>query len=113
ALRLVRTDPRLVSFSDEFHRPIIAAGPGRFLEEPLWHADPILRPFELRREKTRRYERTRPGLRVGGRALNFAFYLPEQRPDARLAPVPTDEREHIDAVLGAPPPAGPERATIG
>jgi hypothetical protein len=113
ALRLVRTDRRLVRFSDEFHRPILSAGPGRFVEQPLWHADTILRPFELRREKTRRYEQSRPGVRVGGRALNFAFYLPEQREDARLTPVPADERDHVEAVLNARRPTGPERATVG
>jgi Ig-like domain from next to BRCA1 gene len=111
-LRLVRTDARLVQFSDEFHRPITAAGPGRFLELPLWHADPILRTFEHRSEKARRYERIVPGLRVGGLALNFAFYLPELYPDARRAAVPDAERTHIESILGAPPPQGPERAVV-
>jgi hypothetical protein len=110
ALRLLRTRSRLIGFSHEFHRPIVAAGPGRFVEEPLWHLDPVLRPLEQRREKAWRYERTRPGMRVAGQALNFAFYLPEASPDARLAPVPDDEREHIESVLSADPPAGPARA---
>jgi hypothetical protein len=111
-LRLVRNDARLVRFSDEFHRPIVAAGPGRFLELPLWHADPILRTFEQRSEKAHRYERTAPGLRVGGLALNFAFYLPELRADARRAAVPDAERTHIESILGAPPPQGPELAVV-
>jgi hypothetical protein len=111
-LRLLRTDPRVIRFSNEFHRPIFSAGPGRFLEQTLWHADLVLRSFEQRREKARRYEQTRPGLRSGGRALNFAFYLPERRADAVLAPVPGDERAHIDSVLAAGAPAGPPRASV-
>src|SRR5438445_108015 len=59
-LRLIRTDARLIRFSDEFHRPIAAAGPGRFVQQPIWHVDPLLRTFEQRLEKARRYERTRP-----------------------------------------------------
>jgi hypothetical protein len=111
-LRLVRRDRRFVRFSDEFHRPITAAGPGRFLECPLWHADTILRPYEQRLEKARRYEETRPGMRVGARALNFAFYLPETRGHPALAPVPPRERAHIDAVLEAEPSAGPVSAEV-
>jgi len=112
SLRLFRTRSPLIEFSDELHNTIVVAGPGRFVEQPLWHLDPILRPFEQRREKAWRYERTRPGLRVGGRALNFAFYLPELRADPRLAPVPDDDRERIESILAAGPPDGPPRATI-
>ena len=109
-LRLVRADRRFLRFSDEFHRPITTAGPGRFLEFPLWHADTILRSFEQRLEKARGYEVTRPGMRVGARALNFAFYLPDARGDRALVPVSPAEQAHIDAVLEAEPPAGPELA---
>ena len=111
AARLLRTDTRLIRFSDDVHRAILTSGPGRYVDLPLWHADAILRPFEGRLEKVRRYERARPGLRVAGRALNVAFYLPEARADAVLAPVPDDEREHIEAVLRAAPATGPPRAT--
>jgi len=77
--RLVRTDSRVVRFSAEFHRPMVVSGPGRYPQLPLWHADPLLRSFEQRFAKSRHYERTRPGMRVGAYALNFAFYLPENR----------------------------------
>jgi hypothetical protein len=111
-LRLIRRDPRSVYFSDEFHRPIVAQGPGRFLETPLWHADPLVRTHAQRLEKARRYERERPGMRIAGRSLNFAFYVPEFRPDARRAPVPPREREAIDSVLHARPHAGEARADV-
>jgi len=110
--RLVRTDPRVVRFSAEFHRPMVVSGPGRYPQLPLWHADPLLRSFEQRLAKARHYERTRPGMRVGAYALNFAFYLPESRESVRLEPVPADERALIDSVLGADAPSGAETAEI-
>jgi len=110
--RLVRTDPRFVRFSDEFHRPIVVSGPGRYPQLPLWHADPVLRTPEQRREKARRYEQTRPGMRVGARALNFAFYLPESADGPTLADVPPEERVRIEAVLGAARPAGAPGAEV-
>ena len=100
-LRLVRNDPRFLRFSAEFHRPIVVHGPGRFPDMPIWHADPILRPRELREQKARKYEQLRPGMRIAGRALNFAFYVPELRPSARTARLPGDERRLVEAVLGA------------
>ena len=111
-LRLFRTDARVIRFSDEFHRPIVATGPGRFLELPLWHVDTVIRSHAERLEKARRYERTRPGMRVGARALNFAFYLPESRLEPRLAAVPVGDRAMIDAVLAGSMPVGPERAEV-
>jgi hypothetical protein len=110
--RLVRTDPGVVRFSAEFHRPMVVSGPGRYPQLPLWHADPLLRSVEQRLAKSRHYERTRPGMRVGAYALNFAFYLPENRESLRLEPVPDDERALIDSVLGADSPAGPETAKV-
>jgi hypothetical protein len=111
-LRLLRTDSRFVRFSDEFHRPIIATGPGRFLEEPLWHADTMLRSYEERLEKARRYEQTRPAMRIGSRSLNFAFYLPELRREPRLAPVPEGDQALIEAVLSADSPTRASTAEI-
>jgi hypothetical protein len=110
--RLVRTDPRVVRFSAEFHRPMVVSGPGRYPQLPLWHADPLLRSFEQRVAKSRHYERTRPGMRVGAYALNFAFYLPENRESLRLEPVPAAERALIDSVLGADAPIGAETADV-
>src|SRR5262245_2208155 len=111
-LRLVRTDPRLVRFSPEFHRPIVAAGPGGYPQLPVWHADPLLRTFEQRLEKARRYEQTRPGMRIAGRALNVAFYTPELRDRPPLAPLPADERCYVESILAAERPTGPARAAV-
>lgn len=101
ALRLVRNDHRFLRFSSQFHRPIVALGPGRFSDAPLWHVDPLVRSREARLEKARRYERERPGMRIAGRALNHAFYVPELRRDAPTAPIPHADRATIEAVLAA------------
>jgi len=107
-LRLVRNDSRFLRFSNEFHRPIVCLGPGRFPDLPLWHVDPLVRSRAARLEKARRYERLRPGMRIAGRALNHAFYVPELRPGARTAALPERERSLVEGVLGAgDPPRGP------
>ena len=108
--RLFRTDPRLIRFSDDLHRPIILRGPGRVVREPVWHLDTALRTYEERRAKADRYEVQRAGLRAGGRSLNYGFYLPESRPGAPLAPVPSEDRTLLDLLLAAERPAGVARA---
>jgi hypothetical protein len=100
-LRLFRTDPRLIRFSDELHLPIIPRGPGRFVREPIWHLDPVLRSEEERRAKADRYEAMRPGLRAGGRALNYAFYVPEARPDAPVARIGEADRRLLASLVAA------------
>ena len=107
-LRLVRNDPRLVRFSSEFHRPIVALGPGRFADGVLWHADCLLRPYEARIAKARAYERLRPGMRIAGRAYNYAVYVPELAPGARTAAVPDADRRLLDALLAAADPHAPD-----
>ena len=111
-LRLFRTDPRLIRFSDQLHTPIVPRGPGRFVQEPIWHLDTMLRTREERRAKADRYEAMRPGMRAAGRALNYAFYVPEARADARLAPVPTAERTLLELLLASDRPLGARRAEI-
>jgi hypothetical protein len=98
-LRLYRNDPETLRFSDEFHRPVVVAGPAGFARQPLWHLDCLLNSFERRREKALAYERARRGMRVAGLAHNSAFYLPELRPDARTAHVPAEDTETIRAAL--------------
>jgi hypothetical protein len=111
-LRLVRNDPRLLRFSNDLHRPLAVLGPGRFLETPVWHLDCVLRPLEARRAKAAKYERLRPGLRVGGRALNAAYFLPELQPGADLAPVPAADRAEIERVMTAKPLRAERRAEV-
>jgi hypothetical protein len=51
-------------------------------------------------------------MRVGAYALNFAFYLPENRDSLRLEPVPAGERVLIDSVLGAAAPIGAKTTEV-
>lgn len=98
-LRLVRNDPAVVSFPGRIHVPIAAVGPAEWLAEPIYHLDLVANDRAAREEKARRYERELPGLRVAGRALNEAYYLPESRPGARREAVPEEDRAAIEAAL--------------
>ena len=100
-LRIVANDPRLVRFFGETHRPLEAVGPGRYLEEPLYHADCVLESRERRAAKAAAYERLLPGKRVAGGAISHVYYLPERRPDARTAPVPEEDAALVSRVLRA------------
>ncbi len=98
-LRLVLRDDRFVQFSDVFHRPVIAHGPGVFIEAPLWHLDTAVNSVERRRLKADAYELARPGMRIAGRAHNHALYVPEFVPDAALAAVHCRDKAVIDTAL--------------
>ena len=98
-LRLLRGDSPLVQFSDEFHRPVVAHGPARFVDEPLWHLDTALTSFEARRRKALAYERKRRGMRIASFSHNSGLYLPELRPGVRTRPVPPGDLAAIRLVL--------------
>src|SRR5207302_578271 len=70
------------------------------------YAEPVDRPLPWR------YERLRPGMRIGGRALNFACFVLELRPEPLLAPLPPAEREHVEAVLRGERPSGRPHAEV-
>jgi hypothetical protein len=114
-LRVVRGDSPLIQFSDEFHRPVIAQGPARYVEEPLWHLDTAVNPVERRRAKALEYERARRGMRIASFSHNSGLYVPELRPGVRTAPVPHEDLAVIRGVLAAKPAgivnASVERAT--
>jgi hypothetical protein len=101
-LRLVR--PEAAQYPGRMHIPISASGPHAYLDAPLYHLDLVVHTRKEREEKARRYERIRPGLRIGGLPLNVAYYLPELRPDAPVAPVPPDDRPLVEAIAGAEDP---------
>jgi hypothetical protein len=98
-LRLLLADPRFTQFSDVFHRPVVAQGPGVYVDGVLWHLDTATNPLSRRRSKAEAYELERPGMRIGGRSHNHAFYVPELTPEPRIAPVPPDEHAAIERVL--------------
>jgi hypothetical protein len=98
-LRLFRADA--VFFPGVMHIPIKAFGPHVYLDEPLYHLDLLVNSREQREEKTRRYERIRPGRRLGGLSLNAAYFLPELRTGLELSPVPPQDAALVQAVLEA------------
>lgn len=102
-LRLVRNDPALLWFPGVTHWPIEAVGPHRYVEAPIYHTDLLLNPLERRREKSSRYEHLIPGKRIAGLPLNHALYLPEDRAEPALAPVPEADAAQIEAVLAGDP----------
>ena len=98
-LRLFLADERFLQFSDVFHRPVIAHGPGLFIDAPLWHLDTAVNTVERRRSKAITYEFARPGMTIGGRSHNQALYVPELVSDVAVAIVPPADHAVIDAVV--------------
>jgi hypothetical protein len=100
-LRLVRKEA--ARFPGRTHIGLAADGPRRYLEAPLYHLDLLLKDRIAREEQVRRFDRARPGLRLGGRPLNEAYYLPESR-DPKVAPIPEEDAAIVDLVLRPQPP---------
>jgi len=100
-LRLTRNDPRLVHFPGVMHREAEADGPGAWLDLPVYHLDLVVNDAAARRQKAERYERLRPGMRLGGRNVNESVYLPESRAGLRLAAVPPEHGVLIRSVIDA------------
>ena len=98
-LRLFLADERFLQFSDVFHRPVVAHGPGLFIDAPLWHLDTAVNPVERRRAKAIAYEFARPGMSISGRCHNQALYVPELVPNVAVAVVPCADHAVIDAVV--------------
>lgn len=106
-LRLVQNDRRVVWFPGITHWPIQAVGPHRYLDTPLYHTDLLLNPVERRRAKVRRYEAAIPGRRVAGLPMNDAYFLPEDRKDAHVAPIDPADRETVARILALQPSPEP------
>jgi hypothetical protein len=102
-LRLLLADRRFTQFSDIFHLPVVAHGPGVYVDAPLWHLDTALNPVGYRRAKAEAYELERPGMRVSGRSHNHALYVPELVPSVTVAPVPCADMAQIEQVLACAP----------
>lgn len=101
ALRLVRNDPALLRFPALLHCTVRALGPCRHLRAPLYHADLLMTDAAGRAAKLADYERDMPGFVIDGVSLNEVYYLPERRPDVRLADVPAADAAAVSAFLGA------------
>ena len=98
-LRLHRNDPALVGFPGRIHEVMSVLGPCLYLQEPIYHADLLFKPFEERLRKARRYEAIRPGMTVDGIPLNEAYYLPERHESLRTKPVPAADASLVRRLL--------------
>jgi hypothetical protein len=104
-LRLTR--PEAARFPGRMHIPVQAEGPHAYVAAPLYHLALGISDFEHRAEKVRRYERVRPGLRIGGLPLNTAYYLPELREFLETDPIPDEDAALVALVRDADPaPSG-------
>ncbi|MFM8971484.1 MAG: polysaccharide pyruvyl transferase family protein, partial [Actinomycetota bacterium] len=106
-LRLVRNLPAVDHPPRLAHDLAPVAGPGRYLDTPIYHLDLLEQPLADRAAKAADYERTHPGLRTEGNALNAGFYVPERRSQLTTAPVPEADRA---ALAAAAAPAIPHPA---
>ena len=118
--RLFRRDPALVWFPGIFHLPIKSFGPCRWVDAGVYHLDTVLNDVDARRAKAGVYERSRPGIRIVGRPLNDAFYVPESRPEPpRTTPIAAEDADVLrrivesssDPIVGAPPTGSVIRGT--
>ena len=94
-LRLVRNDPALLRFPGTVHSSVICLGPARYLHEPIYHLDCVIRSKEERAAKVRAYNQLCRGIPIARRStlpVSEAFYLPERRRVLPRAEVPSADR---------------------
>src|SRR3954468_24783054 len=108
-LRLLRNDGRLFFYGRK-HLRVHPDFPVRYADDlPIYHLDLVLGDVASRRDKARRYDAERFGLLTAeGLPFNAAWYLPEDREDVALEPIPAGDRDRIAAALeagGTSPPA--------
>lgn len=99
-LRLIKNEPGVLRVDLRAHVPIVANGPGRILEAPIYHLDLIDRELEPRRVDSRRALRRHPGVRTEGGLGVGVIYTPELlTPAPPTEPVPDEDRTFIDAAI--------------
>jgi polysaccharide pyruvyl transferase WcaK-like protein len=110
ALRLIRNLAGIARFPHGAHEVAEVAGDARFLAEPLYHLDLVLRSEAARSEKVAGYEDLNPGHRTDrGWSVSTAYYLPERlSPPPRTTLVPGVDQAAIAEVLAAAAAPGPE-----
>jgi len=113
-LRIVQNDRRLLDFPTTLHQPIRVLGPGRRIEQPIYHLDCIQNARDVRERKARSYEQQLTGCRTAGRSLNHAYYVPERRENLATARVPAPDVALIRSVLAAreAPKVGPPHGGV-
>lgn len=100
--RLVRNDAQLW-FPGLCHSSVALTLPARYLEQGIYHLVHLQSDRGERERKIERYLAVDAALRVTAADSQLAtYYLPEDRPDARTAPVDPRDQATIDAALTRP-----------
>lgn len=99
-LRIVRNDERL-RFAGVQHSTADVVEPSLIRAAPLNHVVLATVPRERRKAKTEDYEEARPGLEAPGGLPMDSFYLPHRYVTRPPAPLPAEDRPHLDPLLRA------------
>jgi len=103
-VRMVRNDGSL-RFAGLQHSAAERVPPARIVEAPIYHLPFIVSSVEDRLARAERYESLRPGLVApGGLPINDAL-VPERLSGILTAPLPSEDRVQLEAVLSASGPA--------
>jgi polysaccharide pyruvyl transferase WcaK-like protein len=109
--RLVRNLPGIWSFAGRLHTNVEVLGEGRLAALPIYHANALVQPLRIRREKSLRYSQLAHGQE---RALaGTCLYLPEEAPAAATKSVAEDDRRLIAALLDGAIGDGTLRTSTG
>lgn len=100
-IRLVRNEPSVLHFPGVLHSSAELVAPYRYVDEPIYHLDCVLRTLEQREAKTRRYRQIRSEHKTEDGIPVNDFYLPERRHRGDLVPVPPEDVPLIREVLDA------------
>jgi hypothetical protein len=101
-LRLVRNDPALLRFPGTVHTSVSCLGPGRYLRDPIYHLDCVIRSKEERVAKVHTYNRLGGSAQTapGAEAISEEYYLPERRRSLPMAAVPSVDLAALAADAG-------------
>ena len=86
-------------------------GDRRHIEAPIYHCALLLQSPEAREKRALTYELLRPGVSSGGLPTN-GMYLPELVEGVEVEPVPEEDRELIERVLGGSSARSPGAAEV-
>ena len=97
--RVLRNLPGAWRFDGRVHSDVRVLGDRRHVEAPIYHCALLLQSPEAREKRALTYELLRPGVSYGGLPTN-GMYLPELVEGVEVEPVPEEDLELIERVLG-------------
>ena len=109
--RVLRNLPGAWRFDGRVHSDVRVLGDRRHIEAPIYHCALLLQSPEAREKRALTYELLRPGVSYGGLPTN-GMYLPELVEGVEVEPVPEEDRELIERVLGGSSARSPRGADV-